>query len=233
MKRISALVVFLFFISSPHTWAEMCLADCNCDGQVNLTDLVQMKQEFFRNDCDPVCLPGVVGGVPKTGQTVCYDAAGNPRDCDDTGEDGEYQRGVTSPNPRFTDHGDGTVTDNLTGLIWLKNADCFGTRKWDDALSDCYGLANGSCGLNDGSVAGDWGLPNIKELQSLVDFSNYSYPLPSGHPFTNVHTFLYWSSTTYAIYTYDAWKMSMTDGDISYSRKSVYDYYVWCVRGPE
>jgi len=41
---------------------------------------------------------------------------------------------------RFTDNGDGTVTDNLTALIWLKNADCFGTRVWADALSDCNNL---------------------------------------------------------------------------------------------
>ena len=36
------------------------------------------------------------------------------------------KKGVAWPNPRFTDNGNGTVTDNLTGLIWLKNANCFG-----------------------------------------------------------------------------------------------------------
>ena len=44
------------------------------------------------------------------------------------------QKGVAWPNPRFTDNGNGTVTDNLTGLIWLKNANCFGTKKLGDGL---------------------------------------------------------------------------------------------------
>ena len=47
------------------------------------------------------------------------------------------------PNPRFTDNSDGTVTDNLTGLIWLKDANCFGDRTWISALSDANGLASG------------------------------------------------------------------------------------------
>ena len=49
--------------------------------------------------------------VEKTGQTVYYS----------TGDDGYFEKGVAWPAPRFTDNGDGTVTDNLTGLIWLKN----------------------------------------------------------------------------------------------------------------
>ena len=64
-----------------------------------------------------------VGGPPApvedTGQTGCWDAGGTPRDCTGTGEDGEHQAGVEWPTPRFTDNGDGTVTDNLTGLDWL------------------------------------------------------------------------------------------------------------------
>ena len=97
----------------------------------------------------------------------CWDAL-EPIDCAGTGQDGEYQAGV-SVDPRFTDNGDGTVTDNLTGLIWLKDADCFGSRNWTNALSDANTLADGSCGLTDGSVAGDWRLPNVRELQSLID----------------------------------------------------------------
>ena len=50
--------------------------------------------------------------VPQTGQTDYYAA----------GDDGALQKGVPWPTPRFTDNGNGTVTDNLTHLIWLKNA---------------------------------------------------------------------------------------------------------------
>ncbi|OAD19121.1 hypothetical protein THIOM_005259, partial [Candidatus Thiomargarita nelsonii] len=34
---------------------------------------------------------------------------------------------------RYIDNGDGTVTDNSSGLIWLKNANCFGVETWDKA----------------------------------------------------------------------------------------------------
>ena len=70
------------------------------------------------------CTGGGPCGVPKTGQTGCWDAGGTSIPCAGTGQDGEYQAGV-SVDPRLTDNGDGTVTDNLTELVWLTNADCF------------------------------------------------------------------------------------------------------------
>ncbi|MBF0495692.1 MAG: DUF1566 domain-containing protein [Deltaproteobacteria bacterium] len=97
--------------------------------------------------------------------------------------------------PRFIDNGNGTVTDNLTGLIWLKNANCFNKRNWLDALSAAKGLAGSSCGLIDGSKAGDWRLPDMNEMKGLIDFSKVFQLLPSGHSFTAVQTaFPYWSS---------------------------------------
>ena len=110
------------------------------------------------------CLEAIEGGggIPKTGQTISYA----------TGDDGDLQKGFAWPYPRFTDNGDGTVTDELTSQIWLKDAGCLGPRKWIEALSDANGLADGSCGLTDGSSAGDWRLPNRFELLVLVDIGN-------------------------------------------------------------
>ncbi|MBF0565448.1 MAG: DUF1566 domain-containing protein [Nitrospirae bacterium] len=54
------------------------------------------------------------------------------------------------------------------------------------ALNAANSLANGQCGLTDGSVAGNWHLPNRKELLSLADFSQYNPALPVNNPFTNV-----------------------------------------------
>jgi len=59
-------------------------------------------------------------------------------DCDEGTEAGRM--GVSWPSPRFTDNGNGTVTDNLTGLIWLKHASCYGKRTWADASSDANAL---------------------------------------------------------------------------------------------
>jgi len=159
--------------------------------------------------------------VPKTGQTTKYA----------DGDDGDLQKGVAWPDPRFTDNGDGTITDNLTGLIWLKNANCFEGRSWANAISDANGLADGDCGLTDGSSPGDWRLPNVRELQSLVDYGRYNPALPSGHPFTNVQSSVYWSSTTTASNTSSAWHVYFGAGFVLYDHKDNFYCYVWCVRG--
>jgi hypothetical protein len=158
--------------------------------------------------------------VPKTGQTTSYA----------TGDDGDLERGVAWPSPRFTDNGDGTVTDNLTGLIWLEDANCFGLRNWTPALSDANGLASGSCGLTDGSSAGDWRLPNVRELQSLVDYGEFSPALPDGHPFIGVQMYYYWSSTAHATYSSNAWRVNLGNGHVNDGNKP-YAYSVWPVRG--
>ena len=62
---------------------------------------------------------------------------------------------------RYVDCGNGTVTDQVTGLIWLAEANCFGTQTYTDAMTMAGTLATGQCGLTDGSVAGDWRLPTL------------------------------------------------------------------------
>ena len=131
--------------------------------------------------------------VPKTGQATSYA----------TGDDGEYQKGITWPNPRFTDNGDGTVTDNLTGLIWLEDANCIETTypefDNDEAVGDLEGTWKSTAGdgrvtwqhaldfvagINDGTYpncgagATDWRLPNRFELESLLTLEYSFFPLP-------------------------------------------------------
>ena len=89
------------------------------------------------------------------------------------------------PTPRFTDNNNGTVTDNLTGLIWTKNANGF-LKYWADALSLANSLKSGDAGLTDGSKAGDWRLPNLQELESLIDYGSNDPALPAGPPFKGV-----------------------------------------------
>jgi len=126
--------------------------------------------------------------LPRTGQTTSY--AG--------GDDASANKGVAWPGNRFTDNGDGTVTDNLTGLVWLKNAGCFTSGSWTSALAQANQLASGQCGLSDGSTAGQWRMPNANELESLVDISQSNPAISSGSPFTNISlTTAYWTSTSY------------------------------------
>lgn len=151
------------------------------------------------------------------------------------GDDGDIQAGVPFPSPRFTDNGDGTVTDNLTGLIWLKNADCFGFVNWFQALNAANNLADDltstttDCGLRDGSVVGDWRLPNVKELQSLIDFGHVTPALPAGHPFSNVQS-AYWSSTSLPFPLDGAWFIALDHGATGIDSR-VYIFHVWPVRG--
>ncbi|MBJ6799864.1 Lcl C-terminal domain-containing protein [Geomonas propionica] len=179
-------------------------------------------------------LPDADAGVvqlPKTGQKACYDTAGTEIPCAGTRQDGELQMGLAPPSPRFTDHNDGTVTDNLTGLIWLKQANCFGPQLWMDALSLAKNLHSGTCGLSDNSVAGDWRLPNILELESLVDISNINPALPTGHPFTNVQNTGYLSSTTNAFHPLRARYVYFPDGAVNGASKTLDPHFVWPVRG--
>lgn len=176
--------------------------------------------------------------VPKTGQTISYIV----------GDDGDLQMGGTWPPPRFITSTAGIVTDTMTGLIWLQKANCGGTRTWPSALTFANLLydgwtgdgSGGDCGLSDGSSAGDWRLPNLRELHSLVHYGFYDPPVPNtagtgkwteGDPFTGVQSDNYWSSTTDAVVTNCAWYVSLDVSYVMWSDKTNTSQYVWPVRG--
>ena len=105
---------------------------------------------------------------------------------------------------RFTDMENGTVRDNTTGLLWLKDADCFTPRNFEEAANAAASLKDGDCGLSDGSSEGDWRLASKEEWEAFVD-TNYNNPALSntagdgqwseGDAFNNVQSSIYWSST--------------------------------------
>ncbi len=131
---------------------------------------------------------------------------------------------------RFTDNQNGTVTDNCTQLIWLKQADCFDKQTWTAAVEKVRQLATGQCGLMDRSTANDWRLPNMKELQSLIDFSQSKPMLPKGSPFKNVQTKdYYWSSTEDVKESTHRWRINFGNGSI-FTNIICHPHYVWPVR---
>jgi hypothetical protein len=152
-------------------------------------------------------------GVLRTGQTACWNLTGLPVTCGGTGQDGEIQAGL-SVSPRFTDNGNGTVKDNATGLVWLTQANCFGSEEWEFALQSANTLADGACSLEDGSEPGDWRLPNARELHSLIDYGHIFPALPPGHPFVGVVWQRYWSSTTLRSAPDRAWIVGLNIGGI-------------------
>lgn len=157
-------------------------------------------------------------GLPATGQTKCYGIVEGQGwtevPCDQAtcqGQDGQHAAGCPSEG-RFVDNGDGTVTDHCTGLMWQKDtADVNGDGQvrndgsdvvsWCDALAYCEKL----------SFAGhdDWRLPNVRELQSIVDYGRFG---PSIDPVFGAFSILYWSSTSVADGPDPAWGVGFFDG---------------------
>ncbi len=178
--------------------------------------------------------------LPKTGQNICYDDSGTPISCANTGQDGDMQTGTAWPSPRFADIGDGSVIDNLTGLMWTWDGNLMANRDpgfdnddspgdgrvfWNDALLYIDKL-NTDAFLSHT----DWCLPNAQELESLVDVGKNSPALPAGHPFGNVQNSGYWTGTTSSSDTTSAWVIGMGDGALYFSFKEKRKRYVWAVR---
>lgn len=96
----------------------------------------------------------------------------------------------------LSDHGDGTVTDSGTLLMWQQGESSLMT--WEAALTYCEELT--LAGFN------DWRLPNRKELLSLLDDTRH-WPSLNTTMFPNATTY-YWSSTTYVRNASLAWHMN-------------------------
>jgi len=198
--------------------------DINDDNRVSAWDYIILTLQYGRDGFD-TCGAGIAPAqIAKTGQNTCYDSVGVEINCLDTGQDGEYQMGVTGPSTRFTDHGDGTVTDNLTGLMWTWDAQQIsGTTIWSEAITACNDL--------DHATYTDWRLPNVRELLSLIDYVEITPALPLGHPFLNVLSDVYWTSTTAPFNSDHAFYVHIGIG-YSYNRDKVSNpSYAWCVRG--
>ena len=200
------------------------------------TDLVTIDKDLLAmNIVSGVSIFGVVGTantniisgrVHRSGQTSAKLA----------GDDGSAQKGIPWPNPRFTlgeGEAENCVTDNLTGLVWLRNP--IASRTWDKAIAYCEEL-DGTSGRGGHT---DWRMPNVRELQSLVHYGFYDPAMSNtagtgqmtkGDPFSAPLGAGYWSSTTGANDAELAWYMRLRDGGVFLGDKSS-PLFVWAVRG--
>ena len=115
------------------------------------------------------------------------------------------------------------VRDNNTGLVWEKSPQT-ATATWNGARFTCINK-------NVGGQKG-WRLPSIPDLTSLIDPS-VAPPgptLPSNHPFKNVQSAGYWSATTSAEDSSDAWFVYFGIGFVDNDSKT-FSGHAWCVRG--
>lgn len=178
-----------------------------------------------------VAIFGVTGtytgdwGLPKTGQETSYATNDDADYADPASEDVGYTRGEgtwagwNADGGRFTNNDDGTITDNATGLMWVADpsaAGVGGIYTWANAITACEGLTY--------ATYTDWRLPNTKELMSIIDYGTFN-PVIDTNFFTSPSDY-YWSSTTYAPVTTDAWRVSFYVGDVGLDVKT----NTWYVR---
>lgn len=161
------------------------------------------------------------GLLAVTGQRQCYDPQGRVVACPASGQDAELRCGRPWPVPRFLPQGE-VVIDRLTGLGWRREADLTGAAvTWAEALAAVRAL-NGS------AVSAPWRLPNINELESLVDASRHTPALPADAAFTGLRNG-YWSSTTSAYEPDWAWALYLDKGAVGVGQKTGAHFHVWAV----
>ena len=254
-KIFLSVLIVLAFLSTITLAQDFCKGDFNYDGNVDAGDVSVFLQNYGRSIFNNPCPLDGPGSVQKTGQSKCYDwlwpwteipcpQPGEPL----YGQDGNYQRGITT-DPRFTDNGDCTATDNLTGLMWevKSNYDSIGDfdnpndadnmYHWQGALELCENLILNNDGEwtigtpnSSGAKYDDWRLPNLRELQSLVDYSKVN-PTIDTDCFPNTwSSSMYWSSTTFVNTLAEAWGIGFYYGYSLESAKST-PSYIRAVRG--
>lgn len=139
--------------------------------------------------------------------------------------------GVDWPDPRFTVNGDGTVTDNLTGVIWLQDTDCIGEKAWTDVDTPAKIMAiinTGGCTNYTAGTYTDWRLPTLKEATVLIhygfrspamtDTSGSNQWTTNGDPFLDLDTtYCTWTSTTTGT---GAWVVDFDDGLVKLAPKT-------------
>jgi hypothetical protein len=195
----------------------------NSNPAINTTFFTSTAAEYWwtsvyeNNSTTKVWCTNAGGGIGNHPKTETISAGGTKK---------FHARAVRNRNApttianHFTDNGDGTITDNLTQLVWQKIPNG-AILTWEQALLYAEGLTIGS--------NSDWRLPNIKELQSINNelATNPSVFAPY---FSSVGVHNYWSSTSLPNQTTKAWYWSNQFGITTYDLKTNSNY-VLCVRG--
>ncbi len=202
------------------TGVDDSIVDGNISYTILLAAATSSDSNFHGKDPDDVTVINInddYGGVPDTGQTTSYTST--------NGEDNDY----TIKAPTYTNNGDNTVTDSISGLIWQQNESS--TMNWENALSYCENL----------SLAGknDWRLPNIKELASLSDNTltgvyehiNTTYFPDAVNNTSGSQSSDYWSSTTVKNTTTDAYHVEFGYTFLNGNVAKVNSKNARCVRG--
>ncbi len=113
------------------------------------------------------------------------------------------------------------VKDSASGLIWEREPDYI-FDVWDRSVARC---ATKTVGGTQG-----WRAPSIDEIKTLVDLEQQDPSLPAGHPFHNIKSGIYWTSTPHPKDDIVAWQQSFFSGQAVTDQKSG-TRRLWCVLG--
>jgi Protein of unknown function (DUF1566) len=122
--------------------------------------------------------------------------------------------------PRFAlVYGGAAVKDSQTGLIWEQEP---------DREHDVWSRSNERCVTKTVGGQSGWRGPTIEELKTLIDPSQHDPALPAGHPFSNIKSEIYWTSTPHPTDDIVAWQVSFFSGEPVTDQKSG-TRRMWCV----
>jgi hypothetical protein len=193
-RSYAAIAIGMFFLLPELSWAEKP----PWAGKNMPTELETCEEEL--EDCLEVCV-----------EEPCIVFPGD---------------GYVGADLQYEDNDDGTFTDLNTGLVWeIKTLDgsihdVNNTYTWTDLADGDYTNPDGTAfafidELNKTKFAGytDWRLPTVKELQSLIDYSNYLEAVDPDFP-GEVVSYLYWSSTSHDDIEHYAWGVGFRKGKV-------------------
>jgi hypothetical protein len=128
---------------------------------------------------------------------------------------------LTKPDRIYLDHGNGTVTDTETGLMWMK---CTLGRSGSNCETGAYVDVNWKQALDAAQSANgagtfgytDWRLPSLNELVTLTEMACVSPAINSAFFPTTLNS-LYWTSSPSPVDDNSAWYVSFSTGQEAYS----------------
>jgi hypothetical protein len=113
------------------------------------------------------------------------------------------------------------VKDNQTGLIWEQEP---------DREHDVWSRSVARCLTKEVGGQKGWRAPSGDELKTLIDPSQHDPSLPAGHPFSNIKSEIYWTSTPHPTDDIVAWQISFFSGEPVTDQKSG-TRRMWCLLG--
>lgn len=238
-SSLAALTCCVLLVASL-AQAQTCVVSGECgdvdaSGGVTASDALKILNRAVGQPLSLTCNCELGGGVAvtaepvQTGQTTCYDTAGSAIDCAETGQDGEFQAGASHS---FVDNGDGTITDEVTGLMWEKLSADGSIHDSSEAYSITDAVAVKIATLNSEQFAGhdDWRLPNRNELATLLNLGAVS---PATYPQFNqgcdpgctvtdcscTRDSTHWTSTSQHASPDYTYSINFSQGDVSQMQK--------------